>query len=83
MDFDFNIYPNPNDGNFTIVLDTEDVHPFHVEIFNSSGISVFASEYCDTDQAYINCTNLQQGVYYVKVLMGNNVLSKRTVIRYD
>jgi len=79
--FDFNIYPNPNDGNFTLVLNTREIHPFSVEIFNLSGVLVSRKEYRDVSQIDVSHTELPQGVYFVKLSMGNNFAVKKVVIR--
>jgi|GEM_PF-2380730 len=78
---DFIIYPNPNDGNFTLIIDTKEIQPFFVEIFNSFGMLVSKTEYSNVSQININHSGLPQGIYFVKLSMDNNVSTKKVIIQ--
>ena len=80
-DFDFIIYPNPNDGHFIIVLERNEMHPFAVEIYDSVGFLVSKSDYCNTNQANVEHSDLKSGVYFVKVIIGNSFVTKQVVIQ--
>lgn len=79
--FDFNIYPNPNDGNFTLTVETKEIQPFFVEIFDSFGALVSKTEYSGVYQVNINHTGLLSGVYLVKLSMNNHVSTKKIVVQ--
>lgn len=67
----FAIYPNPNDGGFTIhLLDNNNASfDFDLEIFSALGKLVFSDSY-STGTSVIN-TNLPPGIYYAKVKTKN------------
>ncbi|GAB6011673.1 T9SS type A sorting domain-containing protein [Viscerimonas tarda] len=77
--FDFTVYPNPNDGNFTVELSGE-VQPYTVEIYNASG-GMLGKTSCDAEAVNINRSDLPQGIYYVRLLMGKEVATKKVVIK--
>jgi len=80
--FDFTVFPNPNDGNFTLqLLDIEDMKPYLVEFFNSSGVLISKMEHCNTNQLNFNHAGLEQGIYFVKVTIGINSATKKVIIQ--
>ena len=80
--FDFTVYPNPNEGNFTIeLLEAEDMKPYSVQIFNSLGMLISKIEHCNVYQITVNRTDLPSGIYYVKLSMGNNIAIKKVIIQ--
>lgn len=79
--FDFTIFPNPNDGNFTIkLIYAEEIKPFSIQIFNALGKLITEIEHCNAHQISVNQTNLPPGVYFVKLSMGNNIATKKIII---
>jgi len=81
IDFDFTIYPNPNDGNFTILIEADEMQPFTIEIYDSIGFLMSKTDYCDTYIVNVNQGNLVSGVYFVKITMGNSFVTKQVVIQ--
>jgi len=79
--FDFDIFPNPNDGNFTLKLNMKEIEPFFVEILDSYGALVSKTEYYDEYQVDINYSSLPQGIYFVKLTMGSNVSTRKVIIQ--
>ncbi|GHV43684.1 hypothetical protein FACS1894180_3500 [Bacteroidia bacterium] len=78
--FDFTIYPNPNDGNFTINIVNTEEKRYLMEIFTTSG------ELLKQLQSQTNCLNINQsdlpdGVYLIKVSIGNDNITKRIVVQ--
>jgi hypothetical protein len=61
----FNVYPNPNNGEFTLDLgkNTEEAV---VEIYNAVGSLVY-SEQVNQSKVNINLTNVAKGVYFIKI----------------
>ncbi|GHT07818.1 hypothetical protein AGMMS49525_17030 [Bacteroidia bacterium] len=78
--FNFDVYPNPNDGNFTVSLKVADMQPYSVEIFNSSGLLVIRA-HCDAKQLTFNRSDLPRGIYYVKVTIGANTATKKVIVK--
>jgi len=64
---DFTIYPNPNDGNFTVKI-TGNIEPYTVEIFNAMGVLIGNVD-CYEETIQINQANLPAGIYYVRILV--------------
>ncbi|RLD46285.1 MAG: hypothetical protein DRI94_14940, partial [Bacteroidetes bacterium] len=62
----FNLYPNPNNGTFTVELPeyTKDVR---IEILNIQG-EVIYSDVLVSDRNNINISNYAKGVYFVKLI---------------
>jgi endonuclease I/chitodextrinase len=74
---DFNIYPNPSNGNFTIDFTKED-EKFDVEIFSLIGQKVFKQENVNQN---ISISNLQQGIYLLKIIKENKSIIKKIIIK--
>ena len=79
-DFDtnqFTIYPNPSNG--TVKIDFEDASEKHtVQIFTILGQQVFEAEYNNSPSATI--TNLQKGIFLLKVKKGANSVTKKLIV---
>jgi len=74
--FNVSIYPNPNNGNFTI--ETQATTPQLVEMFDLTGRLVLSQTINTT--ANINVSDLTGGIYNIKISSNNNVVNKRVVI---
>jgi len=59
------VYPNPNDGSFTIHLPFDGNETYVVEIINTEGKRVYHKDNVVLNEIFIN-TNLQQGLYFLK-----------------
>jgi len=73
------LYPNPNQGSFTIYLnDKQNDESVSIEVFNSLGQVVYHSQ---SNLAKMNISLDQaQGVYFVKVASGNKSAVKKIII---
>jgi hypothetical protein len=78
-DMDFNVYPNPNNGNFTLKI-TREIHPYTVEIFNNTG-GLLGFINCDDETININRTDLDAGTYYVKITMNEKMVVKKVIVQ--
>ncbi len=74
---DFKIYPNPSNGNFNISFDNSN-EKYSVEIFSSVGQKVFEKE--NTISSSISVSNLQKGIYLVKLTKNSKTITKKIVI---
>lgn len=72
-----NIYPNPVENNLTLNLSQLN-SACTISIVNILGEEVF-TEYMDTqvNSKEINASNLTSGVYFLKIVSGNNTLTKK------
>ncbi|MFT5963448.1 MAG: endonuclease I [Flavobacterium sp.] len=74
---EFNIYPNPSNGNVKInFVNSNGKHS--VQIFSVSGQKVFEKEYTNSSSAAV--TNLQKGVYLVKITSDGQSITKKLII---
>jgi V8-like Glu-specific endopeptidase len=78
-DIDFTVYPNPNDGNFTVEIAGEP-QPYTVEIFNASG-GMLGKVDCDAQAVNIDRSDLPAGVYYLKLGMSGKQAVKKLIVR--
>ncbi|MEY3842671.1 MAG: hypothetical protein RIR80_242, partial [Bacteroidota bacterium] len=70
------IYPNPNDGNFSIYLPAQKEIE-NLKVFDLLGNLIFEDF---TGKHKINLTNLPKGVYALKVKSGNEMYHKKIII---
>jgi hypothetical protein len=76
---DFSVFPNPNDGNFTVKIEGE-LQPYTIEIFNNLGGQMdFVN--CNQDFVNINRTDLNAGIYFVKITMNGKIAVKKIIVR--
>lgn len=73
----FKIYPNPSNGNFNIAF-KESIGNYTVEIYSTVGQKVY--ELKDSDKQNIEVSNLQAGIYLVKVTKDFKTIVKKIVI---
>ena len=72
----FNIYPNPSNGNFNIYFDNSN-ESYCVEIYSLIGEKVFDKK---NTNAIESVSNLQKGIYLIKVSNGNESITKKIII---
>ena len=72
----FIIYPNPNNGSFTIETTTEEKQTLH--IYDLNGRSVLSQTF--TGKINIDASNLSEGIYNVNITGGNSTSNKKLVI---
>lgn len=83
----FGMYPNPTqDKKVTIVYDVATTNSLEnqIDIYDLNGKKVFAAQ-ASQQQGFYNKTfdlsNLQDGVYVVNFVSGNNVVSKKLILK--
>lgn len=75
------IYPNPNNGIFSISLQNY-VAKSEVEIFNVLGEKIYAtSNFKQQTSNEIDLSKFQKGIYFVKIYDGQTILTKKIVIQ--
>lgn len=70
------IYPNPSNGKFYLQLGSDYTSNTKVEVFNAVGMKVLET-YANQLKTEIDLTNMQQGIYYVRVDDGQNVRTQK------
>lgn len=78
----FSLYPNPNKGNFTISYNSISTNKINVSVFDIRGRAVFTNDYQNNGffNENIQLSNLQSGIYLVKVQDGDKQITKKIVI---
>jgi hypothetical protein len=76
---DFTLYPNPNDGNFTVRI-TGKIEPYTLEIFNAMGVLIGMID-CHDEIVQVNQSDLPAGIYYVKMTITDKIIVKKVVIQ--
>ena len=68
------LYPNPNNGNFTIKIHGQ----FNYELYNSLGQQVLSGSF--TDEAQIKAEGLSQGVYFLQLIGQHGIQVEKLII---
>lgn len=74
------IYPNPNDGRFTIDMDRLDGSPLRIEVYNIIGKIIYNKEFSSKIlRKTIQLDRPEPGIYFIKI-SGNGVQSIEKII---
>ena len=78
----FSLYPNPNDGNFTVEFTSESSNPISIVMHDMRGRQVYQRSYQNTGlfSGNVATSGLEAGVYLVTVQDGGNKVVKRIVV---
>lgn len=78
----FSLYPNPNNGEFTLKLKSNSNQDIKVQVYDIRGRLVFNNSYVYTQtfSQPINLNSVQSGMYLVKVSDGNKQTTKKIII---
>lgn len=79
-DFEFSIYPNPNDGNFSIALQRNLNEDYTVEVINALG-QVAHTQSSKGQVVNVNLSNIESGIYFVRITADSGVSQQRIVVR--
>lgn len=80
---DFNYYPNPSNGRFSIRFKVENETPLKVKIYSLSGREIYGESYdsfSGTFKSEIDVAKHDKGVYLLEITQGNKVLNKKLII---
>lgn len=78
----FVMYPNPNNGTFTINFDAENTNPVEVSVFDLRGREIYTRSYANQSifNESIDLGAIQSAVYLLKVKNGNRSVTKKIVV---
>jgi len=80
---DFNVYPNPNTGKFTLEIENITSEDFTLEIVNFLGQKVFEKTLNPLSSEYsvqFDLSGYSKGLYFVKLQDTNTIKTERVVI---
>lgn len=79
---DISLYPNPTSGSFTLAFQEVVKEPKKVEILNILGQTIEKEEIgVDKTQQEISLINQPQGIYFVKITIGNKTITKKLILQ--
>lgn len=80
---DFNLFPNPNNGNFTIQFNSNSGNEIKVNVHDMRGREIFNKTYSNNGffNEDLQLNNVQSGVYLVNVQDGNRKEVKKIVVK--
>lgn len=73
------VYPNPNNGTFTVSLGRMDFENVWVTLYDVTGRMIMSKQ-IHSDSEIISAGNAVKGVYLLRIVMDNSVFNKRIVI---
>ncbi len=79
-----NVFPNPNNGSFSIKVKSQRPQFISFSVINVFGVSVFEKNKIAVNSTYseiIDLRSLPNGIYYMKVQSGNEILTEKIVIQ--
>ena len=79
----FNLFPNPNSGNFTLMFETLDTTKTTLQLYDVRGRQVAEKLFRDTKALFreeIQFNNLAKGLYLLKITNGNKQSARKLII---
>ncbi|MFC4267485.1 reprolysin-like metallopeptidase [Polaribacter marinivivus] len=79
----FNLFPNPNTGNFTLMFETLDTSKTTLQLYDVRGRQLAEKIFRDTKAIFreeIQFNNLAKGLYLLKITNGNKQSARKLII---
>jgi plastocyanin len=77
----FIVNPNPSNGRFQLMVNgLQLMNNCNVEIYNLTGEKIYQSEVTSA-QTNIDISDLQKGIYFIKTVAGESILTKKIMIK--
>ena len=79
----FNIYPNPNDGNFNVTFNSTSRSNYTLELYNALGQIIFRDEIVDFTGVYtkkLSVVEYGKGVYTISLTNSRNETVKKIIV---
>ena len=79
---DFSLFPNPNNGNFTVKFNSNSSNDINIAVHDMQGRLILNKKYNNTGlfSQTLQLDNAQTGIYLVTVADGDKKVVKRIVI---
>ena len=74
----FSLYPNPNNGSFTLALENANISKANLQVYDIVGRMCYTTDI--TESKTIITTNLPAGMYFVKLQVDGATLTKRITV---
>ena len=76
------VYPNPNNGTFSISFNPRSGEDINVEVYDIRGRAIFTKAYNGTNRfdEVIRLSNAQSGVYLLNIFDGSYKVTKKIVV---
>ena len=81
---DFQVYPNPTEGQFTVIFSSEELGDVSISVYDLLGRKLLEKSYKDTSirfEEVFNARNLTSGIYILKVRRGQYASSRKLKIK--
>ena len=79
----FSVYPNPNNGEFTIEFNASNSGDVNIDVYDIRGRSVYNKLYENSSNRFtekINLGSVQSGMYLLNVNDGNRTITKKIIV---
>lgn len=75
------VYPNPNEGTFTVSVSESIGEFFSVEIYNTTGAIVWKIDKIGDKVFNVNLSDAPQGMYLIKIASNGEIFTKKIILR--
>jgi hypothetical protein len=82
-DFNCRVFPNPNNGMFTVELESDQSEVFAFELFTSDGKSIIKQSFehpSGKQRILFGMSKLTNGIYYLQIKYGSYFLSRQIIV---
>jgi hypothetical protein len=76
----FELYPNPNNGNFTLNLKNSYIKNYTISVYNVLGEIIKTISLTNINSAEINISEFGIGAYYLQVAAENKTVTKKVFV---
>ncbi len=79
----FSVYPNPNNGEFTIKFNASNANDINIDVYDIRGRSVYNKLHENSSNQFnekINLGSVQSGMYLLNVNDGNRTITKKIIV---
>lgn len=80
-DFNIIIYPNPSNGEITVVIDGKKNLGYQLEIFKSKSLEMVFETELYTGKTTLNLKTLKESLYFAKIVTDKKVITKKIIIK--
>jgi hypothetical protein len=83
MPLDISVFPNPNIGQFTLEAEINNDSPVFYQLFDSQGRQIISESIAPSSALFsknFDLGNNPAGVYYLKVIQNNQIMTRKIII---